>query len=531
MTFYSIENCKILFTVNSFSVIMMAIYLDFSINVEKEKEEWKMINESLCNYFMNPGKHSTSDIADLINKLLETENSGYAVYDKDLNFLYVSKQYLEIHGVYSSPNSFIGMPMSQFLSDYMWNADQKSIEEDGSYLVARVKRDRKSLTTLNQLWNGSKYLSTGIPIFDDHDNLLSIITIVNNLVNINQYFNENAQFLKNIKVDHLINPFLPSVMPQAEKMNALEQKIRSISSTDITVLITGESGTGKTVTANYLHTLSPRKNMPFIHINCSAVPETLMESEMFGYVAGSFSGASAVGKKGLIEAAEGGTIFLDEIGEMPLAMQTKLLVFLQDGYFYKIGSTKRTYSDVRVIAATNTDLRLKIKSGQLRSDLFYRLNVMPIEIPPLRDRKNEILSFAHTFLQRYNQKYNKNRYFAFNSQYPLLTYKWPGNIRELQHHIERLVLMVEDDAITDETIANDIWTNCVQDASESGLPTDKQTLSSSLREMVSNYERDLLLTYTDIYPSVRQIAKTLGVSHTSVANKLKKYGIQPPKRG
>jgi TyrR family helix-turn-helix protein len=354
-----------------------------------------------------------------------------------------------------------------------------------------------------------------------------IITVTYNMVNVQQYYDENEQFFKHIKP---IDPFSVPVSQRTEQMTALDFKISSISDTDVTVLITGESGTGKTVMANYIHSISLRKHKPFVHINCSSLPEALMESELFGYVSGSFSGAKPGGKIGLIEAADKGTVFLDEIGDMPLAMQAKLLVFLQENYFYKIGGTTRTTVDVRVIAATNANLPEKIQHKLFREDLFYRLNVMPIDIPPLRKRKREILSLSSAFLQQYNTKYNKNRYFAFAAQYPLLMYTWPGNIRELQHHIERLVITAKEDQITGEMINSDIRSNCdrtyIPD-SANPLPTGSPAHYTA-KNAINDFERDMLLSCIDQFSSGRQFAKALGISHTGLANKLRLYDIRPP---
>ncbi|MDR2089303.1 MAG: sigma 54-interacting transcriptional regulator [Clostridiales Family XIII bacterium] len=461
-----------------------------------------------------------------LNKLLDTENSGFALYGEDLRFLFVSNGYLEIHGVHDPPERFIGMPMSYFLGEYLWHTNWKDIEEDGDYLVARVKRTRKSLTTLNHLPNGSQYLSTAIPFQDLDGRLLFIITIITNLINIRSYFEENTKFLQNLNAESLINPFSSGIAQRSTEINELNRKISSISDTDVTVLITGESGTGKTVMARYIHNTGPRNAMPFVHINCASFPDNLMESELFGYVSGSFSGAKPNGKIGLIEAADGGTLFLDEIGDMPLAMQTKLLIFLQENYFYKIGATIPTTVDVRLIAATNSDIHEKIRCKEFREDLFYRLNIMPLEIPPLRKRKREILSLASSFLKEYNRKYGKSRHFAFTAQYPMLIYEWPGNIRELRHHVERLVITAEQDTISNEMVYQDIVTNCSRpkaaDAKQSGW---NKTVPANLKDAVDEFEKELILASVDQFSSCRRIAKALGISHTNVANKLKRYGI------
>ncbi|MDR1192786.1 MAG: sigma 54-interacting transcriptional regulator [Peptococcaceae bacterium] len=466
-------------------------------------------------------------IGAMLNKLLNTDNSGWAIYDRELRFLYISGQDLVIRGVREPPERFIGMSMSQFLADYMWHTDWKKIEDDGAYLVARVKRSKACLTTLNHLPNGSQYLSTAIPFLDNDGEVLFIITIVHNLIDIKQYHDETEQFLKNIHAENLINPFSIPASRQTREMTDLNRKVSMISDTDVTVLITGESGTGKTVMANYIHSVSPRQDKPFVHINCSSIPESLIESELFGYENGSFSGAKPGGKIGLIEAANEGTIFLDEIGDMPLTMQTKLLVFLQENYFYKLGGTKRVKADVRVIAATNANLQEKIKSRQFREDLFYRLNIMPIEIPPLRKRQREILTLASTFLEKYNKKYKKTRFFAFTAQYPFLMYKWPGNIRELQHHIERLVITAESDQISSEMVYQDILTNCGHSQLTEETNSPGQSAPNSMKEALGNYEREFLLSCVGQFSSNRQIAKVLGISHTSVANKLRQYNINP----
>ncbi|HEY6489215.1 MAG: sigma-54 dependent transcriptional regulator [Terracidiphilus sp.] len=212
---------------------------------------------------------------------------------------------------------------------------------------------------------------------------------------------------------------------------------RMVASRDTTVLVTGESGTGKDLIAQEIHLISPRRNQPFIVVNCSAIPETLLEAELFGYTKGSFTGA-VQSRIGRIHAAHGGTLFLDEIGDMPLSLQSKILRFLEQGEVQRIGGNENLKVDVRVIAATNADLKKRIDQGQFREDLFYRLNVFPIKLPPLRDRMSDIEELAIAFVARFHNGVSLSR----DALHVLAQHSWPGNVRELRNAIERATILV-----------------------------------------------------------------------------------------
>ncbi|MGC8852792.1 MAG: sigma-54 interaction domain-containing protein, partial [Hydrogenobacter sp.] len=233
---------------------------------------------------------------------------------------------------------------------------------------------------------------------------------------------------------------LEGIIGRSIAIKNLIDLIEKVSQTDTTVLLTGESGTGKSLVAKAIHFLSSRKEKPFITINCSAIPETLLEAELFGYEKGAFTGAYT-SKKGKFEIANGGTVFLDEIGDMPLSLQPKILRVLQDKEIEKLGSERSIKVDVRIISATNKDLWSLVQKGSFREDLYYRLSVVPIHIPPLRERKEDIPVLIDHFLNLFNQRYNKNVRIDAKALEIMMEYPWPGNIRELENTIERLVIL------------------------------------------------------------------------------------------
>lgn len=232
-------------------------------------------------------------------------------------------------------------------------------------------------------------------------------------------------------------------------MEEIIHRLKRYSDSDVTILLTGESGTGKEVLANYIQQNSQRRNEVFLSINCAAIPNELIESELFGYVKGAFTGASREGKAGIFELADGGTIFLDEVGELSLMAQSKLLRVLESGEFMRVGSTKNQKTNVRVIAATNRDLKAMVKTKEFRADLYYRLCVVPVEIPPLRDRPADIGALAVHFLGLFNRKHRMKRELSPAFLERLQRYLWPGNIRELRNAMENYVITGEEPALSE----------------------------------------------------------------------------------
>jgi len=282
-------------------------------------------------------------------------------------------------------------------------------------------------------------------------------------------------------------------------------------------LITGETGSGKEVFARQIHLEGSRKNMPYVKVNCAAIPDTLMESELFGYEKGAFTGAQNKDKLGMFEMANGGTILLDEIGEMPLNLQSKLLRVIQEKELIRVGGTKTIKLDVRIIASTNEKLNELIKAGKFREDLFYRLNVVPIKIPPLRERKDDIPILANNFLERLNIKYNKDKHFEDIALTTFQYHDWPGNVRELENAIERLVVINDNKYINSTEIANMVGMDKI---SMPGLESDLP-----LKKAVDMLERELIENALRKHGSTYKAAKVLGVTQPTVFRKAKALGI------
>ncbi len=306
-----------------------------------------------------------------------------------------------------------------------------------------------------------------------------------------------------------------NIVAKSEKMQRILEQVSRVAETDSTVFIYGESGTGKELIAKAIHLSSERKEKPFVPINCAAIPETLLESELFGYEKGAFTGALK-STKGLLVQANEGTIFLDEIGDMPLSMQVKLLRFLQERQLYPIGSKNPIEVDVRVIVATNKNLAEMVKEGQFREDLFYRIHVIPIHLPPLRERKEDIPLLVEHFLKKFNQQMKKDvKGLVPLAMQKLMLYDWPGNVRELENIIEYAVAMTQHNMITEDLIL---------------IGSKSSELLKSLKESKANFEKSYLINVLELTKgNVSKAAKLAGKYRADFYNLLKKYGIKPEK--
>jgi len=314
-----------------------------------------------------------------------------------------------------------------------------------------------------------------------------------------------------------------NVVGKAPAMREIFQKVSRIAPFNSTVLIYGESGTGKEVIARLIHLHSRVRNNPFVTVNCAAIPETLLESELFGYVKGAFSGAVRT-KRGLFEEADGGTLLLDEIGELPLSLQVKLLRVLQEGKIRRLGDTCELTVNVRVIAATSRTLAEEVRAGRFREDLYYRLNIIPILMPPLRERTEDVPLLVHHFLKKLTQGGSPMDVSAEAMQV-LMRYPWPGNVRELQNIVERAVVLSESNTITVDSLPSEVRRSAEDFRVE--IPEEQLSIKQTLNELVPRVERELIQRALKLTSNNRtRAAKLLEISHRSLLYKLKEYNCR-----
>lgn len=339
-----------------------------------------------------------------------------------------------------------------------------------------------NISNLSTKINSTKIKISSMPIFENNKSIGTVIRISNKSINVP---NKDTSFSKDNK------PFsLNSIIGKGKQIQNIKNKIVKIQNSPSTILITGETGTGKGLLAKAIHNESSRKNKPFITVNCTSIPENLFESELFGYETGAFTGAKKEGKPGKFELANEGTLFLDEIGEMPLNLQSKLLSVLQDSTFERVGGITPINVDVRIIAATNKNLLKLIEAKQFRSDLYYRLNVIPIEIPSLRERRDDIVDIADNFLSMYSKKLNRNLNAFENEVLEIFTrYNWPGNIRQLENAIEYAVNIADSDIISINDLPEDLLASI--ETNESNGNKVKENEYNLIIETVNKYGWDV----------------------------------------
>ncbi|WP_300392588.1 sigma 54-interacting transcriptional regulator [Fusobacterium sp.] len=337
----------------------------------------------------------------------------------------------------------------------------------------------------------------------------------------------NNSIVQITNADNTIN--LDNIIGNSHATLSLKEYIKKVANSTSTVLITGESGTGKELVARSLHNQGDRKDKPFVVINCSAIPDTLLESELFGYVKGAFTGANQNGRMGKFELANNGVIFLDEIGDMPLYLQAKLLRVIQDKKIERIGSNKSINLDIRIIAATNVDLLKNIKEKKFRSDLFYRLNVIPISILPLRERKEDIIPIINNLIYKYNKISDK---FVHTIEKEVLTalteYNWPGNVRELENVIELMINMSSDEGIiTKNMLPKNILNNSENTSISSNNLTFKENITlENFEKIEKEYIEKALLIYGNDTESKKYISEKMNIGLTTLYRKIKKYNIK-----
>lgn len=360
-------------------------------------------------------------------------------------------------------------------------------------------------------------MTTAIPVFNPQGNLFRIVVTVRDMTELNRLrceLEKSRAITRHYQTElrRLTNQFqAEGMIAHAKEMLLTLDMATRVAQFDSTVLLMGESGVGKDFLAKFIHKTSPRRDKPFIQINCAAIPESLLESELFGYTAGAFTGASKGGKKGLFEAADKGTLLLDEVGELPLPLQVKLLRVLQERQVMRLGATLTKPVDVRVIAATNRDLEHFVEQGNFRRDLYFRLNVVPITVPPLRRRKEDIIPLVYHFRRRFQDRYHLTKEFAPEVYDWFLKYRWPGNIRELENLLERLMVTTPGEVVQLKDLPH-----------QKAIASDRALVVNHLlpwKESFKEMEKQLLSLAVEQGGNITQAARLLGIDVSTASRK------------
>lgn len=451
---------------------------------------------------------------DMILKLVNNMRVGIWITDGNDRVLMVNDDSLKAGGL--KRNQVIGRTMGELLEiGYIMEAAS-----------SRTLASGREESIVEEMGDGGSCLVNSVPLRyeGEIDLVISVerdISDIAHLENALREQKETAQRLKEQLRDIQIGTEEDSetMIANSYKMIRVKETAMHLGALDAIVIILGESGTGKEVVADLVYKSSRRIGKPFIKVNCAAIPETLIESELFGYERGAFTGARHEGQKGMFEKADGGTLFLDEVGELSLSMQSKLLRVLENGEIRRIGAADSKRIDVRLIAATNRNLKKEVSEGNFREDLYYRLMVLPVVIPPLRERRDDIIPLSRMFLQRFNRKYGLAKELTGKALNELVEYSWPGNVRELRNMIERLVAGGEGNRISGFQVEK-----CISGISQ-GIDdvAELYVRKASLEEMMRSYEIEIIRDYIEQYGSMSEAAKRLGINKSTISRKLKAY--------
>lgn len=455
------------------------------------------------------------DMKNWLDAIIDSSYDGLWICDREGKVIRINKASERISGV--KAEEVIGKNMRELIAEGLFD---KSV-------TIEVLKKRTSVTMIQQIKGQKKILVTGNPIFDEEGEITHVVTNdrdITELDNLRSQLQETQALVKGYfsKLSELEMKGIDisSIIFRSEEMQRVVEMALRVARVDSTVLLLGESGVGKGMIAKMIHKHSDRNHGPFIRVDCAGIPDSLLESELFGYEKGAFTGAKTEGKPGFFELANEGTLFLDEIGEVPLSSQSKLLRFLEDHEIIRVGGTKQREIDVRVIAATNKNIEEMVLSKLFREDLYYRINVIPLYIQPLRERRDDIPPLIFHFLEKFNKTYRKKKILSQEVIDALCTYDFPGNVRELANLIERLVVITEKDRIEEKNLPE-----VIKGSVAKTMPNSTLFQSISLREAVERYESLIIERAMKKYGSQREVAKVLKVDQATISRKSKKYFI------
>ncbi|HBQ85517.1 MAG TPA: transcriptional regulator [Syntrophomonas sp.] len=466
-----------------------------------------------------------TELQDIRIKLLEAESLNDeldAVIQASFDYMFVTDGEGNVLRINDSYTRITGIKAEEILGKNIYD-----LVKAGYYNRAAsidVIETKKPITFTQKIKTGKVVLVTGNPVFDDNGNLIRVVTNGRDITELNnlKYEVEHAQSLRLHYQRELqkVQMGYGDYIVASPKMMEISDLIKRIAKVDSTVLICGESGVGKEIVARELHRNSIRADKPYIVLNCAAIPDKLLESELFGYEAGAFTGAQRGGKMGIFQVANQGTLFLDEIGELPFYLQAKLLRVIQENEIMRIGGTKPISIDVRLITATNRDLWQMVQEGQFREDFYFRLNVVQIRIPPLRERKEEIPVFVDYFIDKLNKKYNVKKILDPMLIQQLMEYDWPGNVREIKNTIEQAFVTSPSEII------NELCLGPRQEKYTSSHGVHEPSAGKSLKDAMQEYESKLIKESLKKNGSTRKAAAELGVSQATIWRKAVQYGIE-----
>ncbi|UJX39475.1 sigma 54-interacting transcriptional regulator [Desulfovibrio sp. JY] len=456
---------------------------------------------------------SLRDLSRELRSIIDSSFDGIFITDGEGVTLQINRAYERITGIRAA--EVVGRSMRDLVREGFY--DQS--------VTLLVLESLRSETIIQKVKRGKTIVVTGNPILDEKGKLWRVVTNVRDVTELQRLQEELEKISAlhdryRMELDSLRKSIGQGgrIVVRSKRMRDVYEQALRLAQVDSTVLILGESGVGKEVVASIIHEHSPRKDRPFVKISCAAIPEALLESELFGYVHGAFTGACRAGKPGVFELAHQGTLFLDEIGELPLGLQAKLLRVLQERMVLRLGEVRPTAVNVRIMAASNRDLETLMRQGLFRSDLYYRLSVVPLVVPPLRERREAIFDFIYRFLGSFNRKYGLSRQIDPEACDYLAACSWPGNVRQLENTMERLVVLCQGDVITRGAATRAL-------AAARGGGEVETTEETGLRGILETAEREAIRQALATHGSTRKAARALGVNQSTIVRKARRYGL------
>ncbi|MDH3798065.1 MAG: sigma 54-interacting transcriptional regulator [Desulfobacterales bacterium] len=491
--------------------------------------ENKTVTGCVCNFLRLDEFESTAwklESFDFLDRqfktVFESSSDGIWICDKKGRVVLINKASEKLGGI--KKEDIIGTMVSDLV---------KKKKLYSNYVTDEVIQTKRVVSQLQHVKNTKKtVLCTGIPVFDRNGRVSLVVINERDItqlealkIQLEETRKEKDRYKNELTELSMLELKRQKIVSESDQMREILKTALKLARLEVTdILLLGESGTGKGLLAKFIHNNSKRKRKPFIQINCAALPENLLEAELFGYEKGAFSGAREQGKPGLFELAHEGTLFLDEIGELPFSVQAKLLKYLDDHKVQRLGGIKAKSIDCIIIAATNQDIEKFVGQKKFRKDLFYRLNILTIKIPPLRERPEDIFELANSFLRQYNRKYKQKKKLNPLALSLLQSYSFAGNVRELKNIIKKAVVMSEGEVI-DSVILSSIGKEVLEDRWEV-RGSDKKI--NNLVDMLAALEKEMLKNAMRHCKSTREMARFLNISQPTVVRKLKKHSLPPP---